>query len=92
MKSRPDERTSEPGVYRRGNRYVVIYRDHTGRQRPPAVAADQLIDDRPRRRLGGDGRPGEQQGRGEHAQEGKKAGTQSAVMIAAAPPSALQRL
>ncbi len=27
------EKTSTPGVYRRGNRYAVIYRDGEGRQR-----------------------------------------------------------
>ena len=27
------EKTSTPGIYRRGGRYVVVYRDDTGRQR-----------------------------------------------------------
>jgi integrase-like protein len=31
--SRPLERTRVPGIFKRGNRYVVIYRDPTGRQR-----------------------------------------------------------
>lgn len=30
--SRPLERTSEPGIYKRGNRYVVMYRDAYGKQ------------------------------------------------------------
>jgi integrase len=32
MSGRVDQRTSEPGVYRRGSRYVVIFRDRQGRQ------------------------------------------------------------
>jgi integrase len=33
MKTRKLERTKHPGIYKRGNRYVVIYRDPQGRQR-----------------------------------------------------------
>ncbi len=33
----PLERTSTPGVYRRGRRYVVVYRDPAGRQRRRAA-------------------------------------------------------
>src|SRR5215208_1870386 len=32
VNGRTDEKTSVPGVYRRGNRYVVIYRDRRGKQ------------------------------------------------------------
>mgnify|MGYP001413589819 CR=1 FL=1 len=34
----PFERTSVPGVYRRGRRYVVMFRDETGRQRKRSAA------------------------------------------------------
>jgi integrase len=33
MKTRELEKTTHPGIYRRGNRYVVAYRDPSGRQR-----------------------------------------------------------
>jgi integrase len=36
---RPLEKTSESGVYRRGNRYVFVYRDVDGRQRKKAAGA-----------------------------------------------------
>jgi integrase len=36
-RSRPLER-KEPGIYKRGNRYVVIFRDQLGRQRKQAAA------------------------------------------------------
>jgi integrase len=32
MESRPLVKTKEPGIYRRGNRYVVVYRDAFGKQ------------------------------------------------------------
>jgi hypothetical protein len=35
--ARRDEKTSEPGVYRRGGRYVLIYRDRQGRQHRKAA-------------------------------------------------------
>lgn len=35
--SRPLEKTATRGIYKRGNRYVVIYRDHQGRQRKRAA-------------------------------------------------------
>jgi hypothetical protein len=31
------EKTKNPGIYRRGNRYVVVYRDPLGRQRKQAA-------------------------------------------------------
>ncbi|WP_217913789.1 tyrosine-type recombinase/integrase [Miltoncostaea marina] len=34
----PLVRTSTPGIYRRGGRYVVVFRDHTGRQRRRSAA------------------------------------------------------
>lgn len=37
-KSRPLERTKYPGVFKRGNRYVVVYRDPQGQQRKRAAA------------------------------------------------------
>jgi len=37
MNTRPLERTKHPGIYKRGNRYVVIYRDPQGRQRKRAA-------------------------------------------------------
>lgn len=37
MKTRELEKTKHPGIYKRGNRYVVIYRDGTGRQRKQAA-------------------------------------------------------
>jgi integrase len=36
--SAPLKKTTEPGVYRRGGRYVVLYRDPYGRQRSRAAA------------------------------------------------------
>src|SRR5579872_5739131 len=38
MKSRPLEKTKDPGIFKRGTRYVVIYRDPVGRQRKQAAA------------------------------------------------------
>jgi integrase len=37
VKSRVLEKTKTPGIYRRGGRYVVVYRDPTGRQRKQAA-------------------------------------------------------
>jgi integrase len=37
VKTRELEKTKHPGIYRRGNRYVVIFRDGTGRQRKQAA-------------------------------------------------------
>lgn len=44
MKSRPLEKTKDPGIYKRGNKYVVIYRDPVGRQRKQS--ADTLAEAR----------------------------------------------
>jgi integrase len=37
LKTRELEKTKHPGIYRRGNRYVVIFRDGTGHQRKQAA-------------------------------------------------------
>jgi integrase len=36
-RSRPLEKTATPGIFKRGGRYVVVYRDPTGRQRKAAA-------------------------------------------------------
>jgi integrase len=46
LESRPLVKTTTPGVYRRGNRYVVVYRDSLGKQRKeaaPTLAAARRI-------------------------------------------------
>jgi integrase len=37
LRSRPLERSKHPGIFRRGGRYVVVYRDPAGRQRKRAA-------------------------------------------------------
>ena len=39
MESRKLEKTTEPGIFKRGNRYVVMYRDGFGRQHKRAAGA-----------------------------------------------------
>jgi hypothetical protein len=44
------ESTNTPGVYRRGSRYAVIYRDADGRQRQESA---RTLDEARRRRTAG---------------------------------------
>jgi hypothetical protein len=43
--TRKMEKTKHPGIYRRGNRYVVVYRDPQGRQRKQFAATLQHVKD-----------------------------------------------
>jgi integrase len=50
------EKTRYPGIYKRGNRYVIVYLDHRGRQRKEFHPSLQLAREAKAQRQGGDRR------------------------------------